>query len=174
MANDSTLLEELKRNFGFSSFKRQSGGHHRQPDERRRHFRTDAHRRRKVVVLPTSGSAHGRGGHYHIASHRPHEKPGGRHAHVRYAGGCGPFSQLVAQQVGGVESARGCARQQDQATLFRPRSLTKEENVAFLRNVKISFYAIDEDPLHPSEWGHDFRPEYRRIRPIIADICPAP
>lgn len=56
---------------------------------------------------------------------------------------------------------------------FAPESLTKEENVAFLRNVKISFYAIDEAHCI-SEWGHDFRPEYRRIRPIIADICPAP
>ena len=57
--------------------------------------------------------------------------------------------------------------------LFAPESLTKEENVAFLRNVKISFYAIDEAHCI-SEWGHDFRPEYRRIRPIILDICPAP
>ena len=56
---------------------------------------------------------------------------------------------------------------------FAPESLTKEENVAFLRNVKISFYAIDEAHCI-SEWGHDFRPEYRRIRPIILDICPAP
>ena len=50
-----------------------------------------------------------------------------------------------------------------------PESLTKEENVDFLRNVKISFYAIDEAHCI-SEWGHDFRPEYRRIRPIINEI----
>ena len=54
-----------------------------------------------------------------------------------------------------------------------PESLTKDENVDFLRNVKISFYAIDEAHCI-SEWGHDFRPEYRRIRPIINEIGAAP
>ena len=54
-----------------------------------------------------------------------------------------------------------------------PESLTKEENVEFLKSVKISFYAIDEAHCI-SEWGHDFRPEYRRIRPIINEIGDAP
>lgn len=54
-----------------------------------------------------------------------------------------------------------------------PESLTKEENVDFLRNVKVSFYAIDEAHCI-SEWGHDFRPEYRRIRPIINEIGSRP
>ena len=54
-----------------------------------------------------------------------------------------------------------------------PESLTKDEYVEFLRNCKISFYAIDEAHCI-SEWGHDFRPEYRRIRPIINEIGSAP
>ncbi len=54
-----------------------------------------------------------------------------------------------------------------------PESLTKEENVDFLKSIKISFYAIDEAHCI-SEWGHDFRPEYRRIRPIINEIGKAP
>ncbi|MBR5465443.1 MAG: DNA helicase RecQ [Alistipes sp.] len=56
---------------------------------------------------------------------------------------------------------------------FAPESLTKEDNVAFLRKIKVSFYAIDEAHCI-SEWGHDFRPEYRRIRPIINEIGNAP
>lgn len=54
-----------------------------------------------------------------------------------------------------------------------PESLTKEENIQFLRGVKISFYAVDEAHCI-SEWGHDFRPEYRRIRPIADGIGLAP
>ena len=54
-----------------------------------------------------------------------------------------------------------------------PESLTKAENVAMLKEIKISFYAVDEAHCI-SEWGHDFRPEYRRIRNIIEEISLAP
>lgn len=54
-----------------------------------------------------------------------------------------------------------------------PESLTKEENVLFLQQIKVSFYAIDEAHCI-SEWGHDFRPEYRRILSIVNEIGKAP
>ena len=54
-----------------------------------------------------------------------------------------------------------------------PESLTKEENLAFLKEIKISFFAIDEAHCI-SEWGHDFRPEYRRLRPIMEQIGKVP
>lgn len=54
-----------------------------------------------------------------------------------------------------------------------PESLTKDDNVSFLQHITISFYAVDEAHCI-SEWGHDFRPEYRKIRPIIDKIGNAP
>lgn len=54
-----------------------------------------------------------------------------------------------------------------------PESLTKEDNINFLHEIKISFFAIDEAHCI-SEWGHDFRPEYRRLRPIIDKIGKVP
>ena len=64
-------------------------------------------------------------------------------------------------------------RGQTKLLYVAPESLTKMENIDFLKGIKISFYAIDEAHCI-SEWGHDFRPEYRRIRPIVNEIGQAP
>jgi ATP-dependent DNA helicase RecQ len=63
--------------------------------------------------------------------------------------------------------------QQAKLLYVAPESLTKEENIEFLKTINISFYAVDEAHCI-SEWGHDFRPEYRRIRPIIDTIGRSP
>ena len=69
-----------------------------------------------------------------------------------------------------IEAVKNDVREGRTKLLYvAPESLTKEENVAFLKDVPISFYAIDEAHCI-SEWGHDFRPEYRNIRPIINRI----
>ena len=80
-------------------------------------------------------------------------------------------SSLNKAQIDQVKSDVACGK--TKLLYVAPESLTKEENVEFLRKAKISFYAVDEAHCI-SEWGHDFRPEYRRIRTIINEIGQAP
>jgi ATP-dependent DNA helicase RecQ len=73
-----------------------------------------------------------------------------------------------------IDQVKEDIRQEKTKLLYvAPESLTKEENIEFLRQVSVSFYAVDEAHCI-SEWGHDFRPEYRRIRPIINEIARRP
>ncbi|MCF0202292.1 MAG: DNA helicase RecQ [Bacteroidaceae bacterium] len=80
-------------------------------------------------------------------------------------------SSLTKAVVDGIK--RDITAERCKLLYVAPESLTKEEYINFLKTVKISFYAIDEAHCI-SEWGHDFRPEYRRIRPIINEIGDAP
>lgn len=95
---------------------------------------------------------------------------------IRHYAECDSVAHFLNSSLtkGAVEEVKSDIRAGRTKLLYvAPESLNKEENIEFLKTVRVSFYAIDEAHCI-SEWGHDFRPEYRRIRPIINIITQRP
>jgi ATP-dependent DNA helicase RecQ len=173
MLNDSTIHDYLKKYFGFDTFKG-----NQEPI-----IRNVLSGRDTFVLMPTGG---GKSLCYQLPA-------------VMKKGIAIVISPLIALMKNQVDAMRNFSTDDDVAHFLNssltkteiarvkkdvlsgkakllyvaPESLTKEENIEFLKNVDISFYAIDEAHCI-SEWGHDFRPEYRRIRPIIDMIGRSP
>jgi ATP-dependent DNA helicase RecQ len=168
-----SLAGELKRYFGFDSFK----------ENQEEIIRNVLNGNDTFVLMPTGG---GKSLCYQLPA-------------LIMDGTCIIVSPLIALMKNQVDSIRGFSLDEGIAHFLNsslnraqiiavkqnviekhtkmlyvaPESLTKEENVQFLKQIKISFYAIDEAHCI-SEWGHDFRPEYRRIRSIVNEIGVAP
>jgi ATP-dependent DNA helicase RecQ len=173
MLNDSTIHDYLKKYFGFDTFKG-----NQEPI-----IRNVLAGRDTFVLMPTGG---GKSLCYQLPA-------------VMKEGTAIVISPLIALMKNQVDAMRNFSTDDDVAHFLNssltkteiarvkkdvlsgkakllyvaPESLTKEENIEFLKNIDISFYAIDEAHCI-SEWGHDFRPEYRRIRPIIDTIGRSP
>ncbi|HOW10068.1 MAG TPA: DNA helicase RecQ [Bacteroidales bacterium] len=171
--NDSTIHDYLKKYFGFDTFKGNQEAIIKNVLEGRDTF----------VLMPTGG---GKSLCYQLPA-------------VMKPGTAIVISPLIALMKNQVDAMRNFSTDDDVAHFLNssltktesarvkkdvltgkakllyvaPESLTKEDNIEFLKNVSISFYAIDEAHCI-SEWGHDFRPEYRRIRPIIDTIGRSP
>jgi ATP-dependent DNA helicase RecQ len=173
MINDATIHDFLKRYFGFDTFKG-----NQEPI-----IKSILDGRDTFVLMPTGG---GKSLCYQLPA-------------VMKPGTAIVISPLIALMKNQVDAMRNFSTDDDVAHFLNssltktesarvkkdvlsgkakllyvaPESLTKEDNIDFLKNVEISFYAIDEAHCI-SEWGHDFRPEYRRIRPIIDTIGRSP
>ena len=128
-------------------------------------------------MLPVAFAADGGNGHRYLTADCADEESGGRHLEPKRAGseqaGTAHYLNSSLNKAAIDQVKEDILAGHTKLLYVAPESLTKEDNVEFLKSVKISFYAIDEAHCI-SEWGHDFRPEYRRIRPIVNEIGPAP
>lgn len=125
-------------------------------------------------MLPASGPRHARDSHSGLPSYCVDEEPGRCHKRIHCGSeGVAHFlnSSLNKSQVQEVKDdlLGGVTK----LLYVAPESLNKEDTKALLRQIRISFYAIDEAHCI-SEWGHDFRPEYRNIRSIVDELGSAP
>ena len=170
---ENTLIDALNKYFGYESFK----------GDQEAIIRNVLERKNTFVIMPTGG---GKSMCYQLPA-------------LMSKGTAVIISPLIALMKNQVDSIRGFNTEDGVAHFMNsslskleiikvrkditdgktkllfvaPESLTKEENVKFLKEVNISFFAIDEAHCI-SEWGHDFRPEYRRLRPIIEQIGEVP
>jgi len=173
MNSDRLLLDKLQYYFGFDRFKGQQ----------KEAIKSVLEGKNTFILMPTGG---GKSLIYQLPA-------------LLYEGTAIIISPLIALMKNQVDSIRGMQTEDNVAHFLNsslsksaiqevkkdvtegktkllyvaPESLTKEENIEFLKKVKISFYAVDEAHCI-SEWGHDFRPEYRRIKPIVEEIGKSP
>lgn len=168
----SLLHDKLKEYFGFSSFKGNQEAVIRNVLEEG-YVRADAYGRREIPLLSASGHAHGGRGDRHFPLIALMKNQVDAMRTFSAESGIAHFLNSSLNKTAVAQVRADVLAGKTKLLYFAPESLTKEDNVAFLHKIKVSFYAIDEAHCI-SEWGHDFRPEYRRIRPIINEIGAAP
>ena len=167
------MIEVLKKHFGFTSFKGNQEQIIQKCTGRQRYFCINANRRRKITLLPASCPYTAGNCHYYFPLIALMKNQVDAMRSFSEEDGVAHFLNSSLNKAAIAKVKHDIMEGKTKLLYVAPESLTKEENIQFLKKVNISFYAIDEAHCI-SEWGHDFRPEYRRIRPIINEIGTAP